>query len=240
MIYKEQIKQGLKDVEIENFISNKAILRYLENIAGHHSDSVGYGINSMKNTNRGWVVLEWKIKILKRIEYGQDLSINTWSRSVEKCYGIRDFEIYDEKGNLSVIATSKWLLIDTQKGSITKADEMMKTKYDSEINKSVFVDENFEKIDIPVKFDKEIEYEVKRRDIDFMGHVHNLYYLDFAYEVLPDEIYKKRLFDNIRISYKKEIKYGEIIKCKYAYIDNKNIIVIENKDAKINAVIELY
>ena len=32
-------------------ISNIAILEYLENIAAYHSDSVGYGVNTTKQTN---------------------------------------------------------------------------------------------------------------------------------------------------------------------------------------------
>ncbi len=48
-----------------------------------------------------------------------------------------------------------------------------------------------------------------RKDIDINKHMHNLYYLDLAYEALPDEIYNKRPFDYVRITYKKEIKLGE-------------------------------
>ncbi len=56
---------------------------------------------------------------------------------------------------------------------------------------------------------KKIEYTTTRRDIDLNGHMHNLYYLDLAYEALPEDVYAKRPYDNIQIQYKKEIKYGE-------------------------------
>ena len=37
--------------------------------------------------------------------------------------------------------------------------------------------------------------------------MHNLYYLDLAYEALPEDIYNnKRPFNNVKIVYKKEIK----------------------------------
>ena len=49
-----------------------------------------------------------------------------------------------------------------------------------------------DKISIPEKFSNEIIYKVARRDIDLNGHMHNLYYLDLAYEVLPQDIYEKR------------------------------------------------
>ena len=47
--------------------------------------------------------------------------------------------------------------------------------------------------------------------------------------------------DNFEIVYKKEIKYGENVKCLYGKKDGKNIIVIkdENKD-KIHACVKLF
>lgn len=70
------------------------------------------------------------------------------------------------------------------------------------------------------------------------NHMHNLSYLDMAYEILPDEIYKNKVFDNIRIVYKKEIVYGERVECYYKEEDNKYIITAKSND-KLNAIIEL-
>lgn len=40
MIYTEKFKIGLKDIEKDNILSNKAILKYLEDITASHSESV--------------------------------------------------------------------------------------------------------------------------------------------------------------------------------------------------------
>ena len=60
-----------------------------------------------------------------------------------------------------------------------------------------------------------------------------------AYEILPQDIYKNKIFDNVRIVYKKEIVYGENIKCYYSEYADKHIITVKSKD-KINAIIELF
>lgn len=73
--------------------------------------------------------------------------------------------------------------------------------------------------------------------------MHNLYYLDLAYEALPEEIYAKRPFNNIRITYKKEIKLGDIVKCNYSNKNGKHIITIESNDGEKNnlhSIIEIY
>ena len=72
--------------------------------------------------------------------------------------------------------------------------------------KSVFDEKNLDKIKLPDEFLSSIDYEVIRKDIDINRHMHNLYYLDLAYEAMPEEVYEQRPFDNVRINYKKEIK----------------------------------
>lgn len=240
MIYKEKFKIGLKDVWKGKEVSNKAILEYLEDVASYHSDSVGYGINTCDETHLTWLLLDWKVKVIKRPEYGQTLTIHTWSRYIIKCYAYRDFEVYDENNNLCVIASSKWLLVNNQTAKIAKVEQEMADKYQSELEKSVFQEKEIEKMKEPQNYKSSIIYQVKRKDIDVIGHVHNLYYLDIAYEALPQEVYEQRPFNEIRIMYKKEMKLDDIVNCKYAYEDNKHIVVIQSEDEKIlHAIIEL-
>jgi len=83
-------------------------------------------------------------------------------------------------------------------------DEIM-NRYEPE-EKSVFSEEKLGKLEVPTEFSSYINYEVIRKDIDVNKHMHNLYYLDLAYEAMPEEVYEQRPFDNVRITYKKEIK----------------------------------
>ena len=243
MIFKENFKVQLKDIGKENYIKNIGILEILENIGTHHSDISGYGPNDIERTGVSWVLLDWKLQVLKRPKYGQTLYVNTWARTtggeIKKTYTYRDFEIYDEENNLRVIGTSKWVLVNIETGRITKIDEQVIEKYEPE-NKNVFNIDELDKIKTPETFSNEIEYKVSRRDIDLNGHMHNLYYLDLAYEALPEEVYEKRPYDNVRIQYKKEIKLGDIIKCKYTFCNDEHIITISSKDdTKIHSIIIL-
>ena len=71
--------------------------------------------------------------------------------------------------------------------------------------------------------------------------MHILNYLYLAYEALPQEEYDKRPFDNVKIQYKKEIKLGEDVICKYAKQNEKSIVTIYDKDDEIlHAIIEVY
>lgn len=239
MFYREKFKIQLKDIGKDNYIKNRAILEIFENIGTYHSDKVGYGPNDIKRTGVTWILLDWKLKVIKRPKYGEILDVCTWGRTMKRAYTYRDFEIYNEENELCVIGTSKWALINIERGKIARLDENLIKAYEIE-EKNVFNEEELDKINVPEEFISEYIYKVSRRDIDLNGHMHNLYYLDLAYEALPNNIYEKRPYNDVRIEYKKEVKLGDIIKCKYSFENNENIVTIFNKDEnKVHAIITL-
>ena len=97
-----------------------------------------------------------------------------------------------------------------------------------------------DKIKEPDHFENELVYTVLRKDIDLNGHVHNLNYLSLAYEVLPEDVYEQRPFDNFRIQYKREIKLGDVIRCRYSFEDGEHIVTLCSEDgSRVNAIIKL-
>ena len=240
MIYKEKFKLGLKDIGKDNKIKNRAILECLENIGSYHSDIAGYGANDTKRTKVSWILLEWKLQVLDRPTYGDELEIHTWARGINKFFTYRDYKIYNKHNKLCAIATSKWALINIETGKLTRLTEEIINKYNPE-DKYVFSEPDIEKLELPNESNSLLEYTVIRKDIDINKHMHNLYYLDLAYEALPEEIYEKRPFDNVRITYKKEIKLGDVVKCEYSQLNNKYVVVIKSEDEKTtHAIIEIY
>lgn len=238
MIFESTAKSGLKDIGKDNLIKDTTILEILENVAGEHSSEVGYGVLDIERTKASWILLEWKVKVIKRPIYSEELTVKTWGRYFQKAYTYRDFEIFNSKGELCIIATSKWALIDINTHSIMRLTDEIKNLYKPE-EKRVFEEEILSKIEIPENYTNQIEYTIGRKDIDINNHMHNTYYLDLAYEALSEEAYNTRPFNNFRITYKKEIQIGDKIICKYSYNNKKHTVVISNEEKNIiNAIIE--
>lgn len=239
MIYGEKAKLMLEDIGKNKEITNKGILRLFENIATRQSDLAGYGVGDIETKGLAWLLLEWKIEVLKRVSYGEEVRIATWPRIFDRFYSFRDFEMYDEKGELCVIGTSKWLLYNVRKGRINRITDEIRNSYTLN-SKNVFGVDEIEKIELPDRYDSEYEYKAMRRDIDLNDHVHNLFYLDLAIEALPEDVFCAGPPDHVRISYKKEIKPKDEVKCKYAYDGEFHTVVIFSKDEKeIHAGIRL-
>lgn len=231
---------GFRDVDHLNELTNTAMLAYLENMGGIHSDLVGNGVNS--NNNCTWVLLAWKVRILKRPKFGDTIKIVTWSREMEKFYAYRDYKVYNEQDELICVATSKWVYIDIEKGKIIKVSAEVEELYQNEKIYAFPEEESkFSKLVEPETKLSNIEFKIIRSMIDTNHHLHNIYYLDIAKEVLPEEVYRKNQFNDFEVMYKKEVKYEDTVKVFYSYENDKHIVTIKNnEETELHAIIVMY
>ena len=246
MIYKEKYKVELEDIGMKNRISNKRIITIMEDIAASHSASVGYGVKEVEKTNCAWVLLDWKIKVLNRPEYNDYIEASTWSRKSDKLCAYRDYELRDSNGNIFAIGTSRWLYMNLVRRRPIILNQKMNEIYDTESGKMVFNDE-ISKINTDVTLENnenireiiERPYKVERRDMDINGHMHNVSYIEAAYEILPEDIYNNIEYSNIRVEYKKEIMTNDDISIKCIVFKNSNCLITIESEDKVHSVIEL-
>ncbi len=227
-IHEYKMNVRFLDVDKDNFLTTKGFITYLQEAAGNHSDCLGYGLTDTEKYNLSWIISNWKLKIFDRPKSGTALTIKTWARNLVRFYSYRDFEVYDDNNKLLAIASSKWILINTKTKSVTRIPDDMINSYLPE-DFSVFDEALNEKYKGQIS-DICYEYQIQRRDIDTNNHVNNLFYLDFALEALPENIYSNINFNNVEILYKKEILYKDKIKCFYSYDSGKHVVTIMNEN----------
>lgn len=242
-IFEAEYVTSFTQTGVHNVITNKSLLSLMEKTAGAHSAYSQFTFKDLAKDNLSWVILGWKLKVFKRIRADYRIRIETWGRSANKLFVMRDFKVYNNENELCAIATSKWCLINTEKGKIAKMPENIEEIYHGFHDESVFdEDDDLPRIPEPnlVPLDVDL-YRIRRFDIDINKHVHNLNYVDFAYEILPFDVYIGDELNNLEITYKKEIKYGETIK-SFLYQEKQGYtIVIKSEDENIiHCVVKLY
>ncbi len=233
MIVERKFEIGFRDVGKSNKLTDKALLGFLEDVAGKHSNIAGYGLNNIEKTGITWVLLNWKVKVFNRPLYGETVLVKTWGRDCVKFYTYRDFEVYNSDNELVAIATSKWALLDANTMSLIKIPDEVIAPYEIETKKVFGEEPEPNKIMSPDEVSSVSNYVVGRKDIDINHHVHNVIYMDIAYEVLPEEVYDNIDCSSFEIMYKKETKLGETIKCFYSKVDNSHYVVMKTEDEKL-------
>lgn len=230
---------GISHINTLRELTNTALLSYLEDMGLIHSEMVGYGISNIDENKKSWILLSWKIKVIKRPQFADNLKVKTWSREIQKIYAYRDFEVYNQNNELVVVATSKWIFMNIENGKIEKISEDVSKAYELE-DKSVFEDKDLEKLQDPGNYIDKIDYKITKSMIDINKHLHNTYYMDLAKEVLPDEISFSNEINEFEVMYKHEIKLGETVKVMYSKVDEFYYVVIKDEEEnKVHAIIKL-
>ena len=242
MKIEQTYKLGLREVGMKNKLTNYGILAFLEDIATYHSGLVGYGVEDIEKNKGAFLILDWNLEVYNRLKFNDTVKVKTYALPIEKpcfhCY--RNFDIYDVNDELIATATSKWLFYNFEQHKIVKLDEDILKLFETEgdLKKA---EEKITKLQEPKSFEKMIEYQVQRSNIDVNMHMNNLVYLKLANEILPEDVYFADELNNLRITYKHQIRLGEIVKIYYTMVDNKHIVTIKNQDeSKIHAIVEMW
>ncbi len=232
MIFKYDYKVGLNSINNNYEITNKSILEYLENIADMHSTSVNNNIEDFNNSNYTWVLIEWNLKVIKRPKYGDEIEINTWCKNLDDRFAYRDFEIF-LNGEKCIVASSKWLIVNFETKKISKITCDFINQYLPE-NKEAIENKKLKKLNIQETYDLSTKVSIRKSDIDINGHLHNLNYIDLIRELMDFS----EEYNEFRIVYKKEIKYGDNIIVSKRLIDDKFCFVLKSEDGIIHAIAE--
>lgn len=234
MFVKHEFYVGLRDINKNQKLTNTSLLSYFEDVACMHSEIAGFGVSNMNVIKKTWILLSWKIKVLKRPKFNDVVKIETWSRAINKFYAFRDFRMYNEKNELIGIATSKWVFIDIEKEKMIRITDEVASKYEQEPDAN-FEEFDLEKLSAPEEYISKIDYKITKNMIDINNHLHNTYYMDLAQEVLTDN----KEFNYFEIMYKHEIKLGETVKVMCSKQEDNIYVVIKNFDeTKVHAILK--
>lgn len=238
MIFTYDYKPAVEDFTHSRTLSLKAILKMLENAANGHSALAGDTIFETERIKTAWVLTDWQIQIDDFPTYKDTLKAETWSEKLSSpLVANRNFLLY-KNGEIFGRGATRWVLFDIEAGRLCKIDASLIEKYKSE-TKTVFDDKKLIKIDMPETFAAETKITVRRSDIDFNNHVHNLVYIDYALEALPPDVYSQN-FKNLRITYKTAITDSKEILCKYGCKDGKHTVAVYDENGTLCTMLMMW
>ncbi|MBQ8615718.1 MAG: hypothetical protein IJ415_04055, partial [Clostridia bacterium] len=115
MKYKTKIALFYSYFDFNDRLSTKSILNIFQDVASTHGEELGVGYLPMLEKNLYWVLSRIKFDILKMPEVNQTVIVETWPHQKGRVDFDRDLKITSEDGEVLIIGTSKWCVIDTVK-----------------------------------------------------------------------------------------------------------------------------
>ena len=192
------------DVDNKFNIKISTVLDILQDISILHSDYVGFSLEKLYSMNIAWLLKGWRIRFLSKLDYN-NTTVKTGIMRTNKFESVRKYEIW-QNGICKVIATAEWFTVDTQKMSLAKTPPELHEAFES-ISEQ---DNNLPFVKLRSEADMTLDAQmtVQPRDIDSNNHVNNVK----SAEILLDYVPENENFDEMQITYRKELHKEDIIK----------------------------
>lgn len=216
--------------DFDDYLKISAAFDYFQDLASMNAEEIGVGFDKVYKLGYYWVVLYEQIEVVKRIpKFGDDIIVKTWPRPRGRLEFEREYAICDKNNELLVKAISNWVLIDVNKRSISKAEDVI---FNGEyVNYTNYEGKQKRKLNLEEKeFDNTYEYTVSIEDLDHNLHMNNTRYFNKILNMQCFDTYKRwkkceiafiheaRLNDKIKIGH---FKNAFSIDCYKGYIDGK-------------------
>lgn len=184
-----------------------ALCRFAQESAGCHAERLGFGSMSLAQRGIAWVLREQAMQVQRFPMLGETLRVSTWPTRTERILCHRDYRILDREGRVLALGTSAWFGLDLQTRRPCKAESFFALPGDL-LPAPVF-DRPLPEIEGPEQVDAAEIRTVRASDVDALGHMNNLRYVDWITDHLARFIADGRVPGCISIRYAREVVAGD-------------------------------
>lgn len=186
------------------------LFRYLQEVAGLHTEAMKTGYHHLRAQNGAWVLTKQLMEIDRLPNALEEFTIHTWSNKYSKIVANRNFIVTDSKGKSIIKVSTDWIVLNLLKRRIlplTKIDLSSTKSYNCEV-----FSHDLTKIELikdnPVNsFTKKVRFS----DIDFNGHMNNTRYVDLAIDSVADRFSQRNSLKSINTNFIREVSLDDEI-----------------------------
>jgi medium-chain acyl-[acyl-carrier-protein] hydrolase len=220
MVFEQYKKIHLFHTDAAGRATISALCRFAQESAGGHATQLGFGMERLAEQNIAWVLREQAIRVLRYPLLGEVMRIVTWPTRTERILCHRDYTIRDESGAVVAQGTSAWLGLDLATRRPRKADSFFQLPVER-MPGPVF-EEPLPPLSPPQGECRSDMRTVRASDMDALGHMNNLRYLDWIADHLDGFGLTERCC-GIAIRYVREVVAGDGVEVRHAVSDQGQV-----------------
>lgn len=221
------------EIDHNERVTLPGIINYFQDCSIFHSESIGFGVNRLKEEGRAWVLSGWQVVVERYPALGETVKVCTWPTGFKGAVGERNFLMQDAEGKRTAYANSIWVYMDRRKERPVKPCEEEIHGYGME--EPLAMDYAPRKIRIPERMTDGESFQVRKYHIDTNEHVNNCQYVQMALEVLQEEMAIRQ----VRVEYKKSAVYGDRILPRIAKEAERTVVELCSTEGRPYAIVEL-
>lgn len=214
LVRKESYPVHKYEVDAFGALAPPALSGYLSEIAGHHAQELGVGIEALMARGITWVLSRMRLENPVAIGLGDEVEIETWPAGIERLFALREFTV--RRGGAEVArASTQWLVMDLATRKPVRPAEVLDARFPREPTPAALP---LSRAKLPELADWQFEkrFHVRYADIDQNLHVTNTSYLAWAMEVMPKDVWQASRLAAFEVQYLAETLHGAAILSRLA------------------------
>ncbi|MBI9084849.1 MAG: hypothetical protein JEZ11_14750 [Desulfobacterales bacterium] len=192
------------DVDSRFGLKLVSLFRYFQEAAVMHSERVGIGSRTLVNDGTVWILNKIAAEIIRYPEYGETVTVTTWSRGAKGFKAFRDFVVSSGDQRLAV-AASIWLYFDMKRKRIVRVPGDLIEAYSVEDETVLDLDLDAWRPEAEFEPEAHIEITTRSSDFDPLGHVNNSLYFDYLETMASRAFAANGRIGELKIQFQKEI-----------------------------------
>lgn len=210
-------------------VTTGAVVRLFQRAATRHSHDLGYTSTWLIENNAAWVAREHHLERLEPLPTHGTVTVRTTVEDMRRVRSLRSYEIRDSEDDTPLaLGTTVWVFLDRDRGRVSRIPEDMKNRYDVTAGDDTSPKRRqLESPELP-EVDFERTYNLQFRDLDELGHVNNVVYVEYLFETLLRATLQKRdeeasglpetdlKLDRLSIRYLNQTQWGKPLTCRVA------------------------
>lgn len=187
-----------------------------QEVAGNHANFRKLGFFEMRDNNRFWVLNRMRLEVKEYPLWLDEIEVHTWVSMMHGPFSNRHFAIF-KNGKEIASSFTFWVAIDSRNHKPVRVDgsEVVVLK-DKIANCGIA-----EKIPFFAEGERIGQYRAKKSDIDMLGHVNNVKYVEW----LIDQLDTFEIINHLEINYLKEAHLEEDL----LFYKKENVISLVRK-----------
>ena len=231
-MYTFESRVRFSEADHTELLTLPGLVNYFQDCSTFQSEDIGYGVESLKKSGQAWILSAWQIVVNRYPKLGEHIRVSTWATDFTGLFGLRNFKMEDEAGEMTAWANSVWVYMNMKKGRPCRPAKEEVEAYRPEAP----LDVEFapRKIVLPKELEDGESFPVRRHQIDTNEHVNNCQYIQMAIDVVPE----CERAGQIQVEYKKSAVMGDIIYPKMAVEEQRKIVELCDAEGNPYAVVE--
>jgi acyl-ACP thioesterase len=201
------------DVDSSLRIRPVAFMNIAQEMATRAADHLGFGYSDLISKNMAWVVSRMYFRVVDVPRWKDELVVATWHKGVQGPFFVRDFSVCGADGSPKILATSSWVVLDTEKRSMIRISDVENMIPENSACYENAIDRLAPKIMIPRGSEPRLVQSVKLgySDIDMNAHTNNARYVQYAMNCFDFEELRNKTVSELFITFNHETYAGEVL-----------------------------